>query len=647
MAKQKNRAKSAVHQATDTGLRSTVGKALFAARRAITGIAVFSFFINLLMLTGPIYMLQVYDRVLISGSLSTLGAITVLMALMYLFMGFLEFCRTRVLARIALRFENDMGRRSFKVWLKQGLLGQSAVRHSPMNDLNTLKQFMSGNGPGAFFDLPWIFVYIAVIFVLHWSLGVLAVIGTLILICLALYNEFAIRKPLVESLKMRREEQAFVEQSHRNADAIAAMGMATNIEEKWARLNQKGAKEHLLSTDRSGGNTAMTKAFRMFIQSAILGLGGALAVQQIITPGAMIAGSIILGRALAPVQLAIGQWRGFTAARDSFARLNAFYGVVPEDEESLSLPTPTGLLSVEHLTAAPPGSQTAVLTNVNFTVKPGEGLGIIGPSASGKSTLARMLVGIWGPQKGSVRLDGATFEQWNADELGRHVGYLPQSIELFDGTISANIARFDPNAKDEDIVTAAKLAGVHELVLQLADGYDTYLGEGGSVLSGGQVQRIALARSLYGNPVLVVLDEPNASLDADGDMALTAAIRAMRKRGAAVIVIAHRPSAITAVDTLLVLRDGRQVAYGPKDQVRKEMAEANKKANSKVQGASAKGAPAKNAATKVAGASAAPAQRRSQSGAKSPGAKSSGAKSSGSKSSGAGSKARNAQSEKS
>jgi len=557
--------------APETGLRSTVGKTLMQAKKAITGTAIFSFFINLLMLTGPLYMLQVYDRVLISRSISTLLAISILMAALYGFMGFLEFCRTRVLTRIATGFEKDLGDRSFRIWLKQGVQGRGAHQHSPMNDLYTLKQFMSGNGPGAFFDLPWIVVYVGVIFILHWTLGLIALIGTVILIFIALYNEFATRKPLLESLKLRRQEQAFTLQSHRNADVIESMGMGQNIRNKWASLSDKRAEETLLSTDKAGGTTALTKAFRMFLQSAILGAGGALAVQQIVTPGAMIAGSIILGRAMAPVQMAIGQWRSFNGARDAFSRLNLFFESVEDETENTRLPEPKGHLSVENMIAGPPGAVNATLSGLNFQLSPGSGLGVIGPSASGKSTLARLLVGIWIPQKGTVRLDGASFEQWNRDELGPFIGYLPQTVELFDGSIAQNISRFDSEGSDEALVAAAKMAGVHELILRLDDGYNTYIGEGGVVLSGGQVQRLALARAVYGKPVLVVLDEPNASLDADGDKALTQAIANLRRQGTTVIVMAHRPSAIAAVDQLLVLKDGKQVAFGPKAEVIQEM----------------------------------------------------------------------------
>jgi len=516
-------------------------------------------------------MLQVYDRVLVSRSVSTLLALSILMAAMYLFMGILEFLRSRVLVRVANKFEEDLGERTFDIWMKQGLYGKGAARHAPLQDLSTIRTFLSGNAPGTFFDIPWAPIYIGVIFILHWTLGLVGVFGAIVVLIAALYNEMATKKPLVESIKLRRQEQDFSQQSYRNADAITTMGMGSNVRGRWSGINKQGSQEFQKSSDKAGSSSAFTKAFRMFVQSAILGLGGALAVKQIITPGAMIAASIILGRAMAPIQMVIGQWRGFAAARDAYNRLNTFYDMIPEDEQSLQLPEPKGVLTVSNMSAGPPGAQTAVLAGLNFQLQPGDGLGVIGPSAAGKSTLARLLVGIWLPQKGDIRIDGATFDQWSHDAIGPFIGYLPQEVELIDGTIGENIARFQSEASPESIVKAAQEAGVHDMILHLEDGYDTRVGEGGAVLSGGQVQRVALARALYGDPVLLVLDEPNSNLDADGDAALTRAMANARKRGATVVVMAHRPSAIVAVDKLLMLREGRQVAFGPKEEVLAEV----------------------------------------------------------------------------
>ena len=580
-----------------TGLRSVVGRAVLSARGALTGIAIFSAFINILMLTGPLYMLQVYDRVLISGSAVTLLSLSILMVAMFSFMGFLEFCRGRVLLRVADKFERDLGGRTFDAWMTYGLGGQAAKRAQPLNDISKLRQFISGNAPGTFFDIPWVVVYIGVIFLLHWSLGVMAIIGTIIIFLSALYNEVSTRKPQMESLKFKRAEQIFAQQAHRNTDAVSAMGMGDNMRARWQELNTQGAGEAVRAGDRAGSAQSFTKGFRMIIQSGILGMGGFLAIKGIITPGAMIAGSIILGRALAPVQMAIGQWRGFNAARDAFHRLNAFYDMTDDQVETTSLPKPTGRMDIEHVFAGPPGATRATLSDLNFSLEAGQGLGVIGPSASGKSTLARLLVGIWKPQKGHIRLDGATFDQWNRSEIGPHIGYLPQAVELFDGTIAENIARFNPNASDESVWEAARMAGVHDMVLRLEDGYQTRIGEGGAVLSGGQVQRVALARAVYGRPKLVVLDEPNSNLDAEGDAALAHAIRFLRKAGSTVIVMAHRPSAISEVDQLLMLKDGRQIAFGPKQDVLKSV---TRSAPSQQAPSSNVGAPSKKAAASAA-----------------------------------------------
>ena len=582
------------------GWRSPVGQVLANAKSAFAGVGIFSFFVNLLMLTGPIYMLQVYDRVLLSASMETLIFISVAMVILYFFMGLFDFWRSRVLVRVADEFESLMNGKTFTAWLRKSNGGGEAARSAPLNDVSTLRQFLSGNAPGAFFDLPWVPVFIALIWMLHWTLGVLAIIGAIIICVSAFISSRRTETPLRESLRLRRTEQLFAGAAQRNSEAIEAMGMGENIRARWAQFNTRGAQETVNAADRSGGGTAFTKSFRMFLQSAMLGAGGALAIQQIITPGAMIAGSIILGRALAPVQMLIGQWRQVSAARDAYERLNDFHAGEDEAVQSTQLPEPSGHLTVQNVTAGPPGATRAVLTGLNFEVRPGQGVGVIGPSASGKSTLARLLVGVWSPQRGSVRLDGATFEQWDRTLVGQHIGYLPQSVELFDGTIADNIARFDPNKTDEGVVAAAKWAGVHELILGLPDGYETRVGIGNAVLSGGQNQRVGLARALYGNPKLIVLDEPNANLDHDGDQALTRAIARARKQGAAVVVMAHRPSAIAAVDLILSLKDGKQEAFGPKAEVMAALRERAQQAQEAKKKASGKGAVTKTRAAQTA-----------------------------------------------
>ena len=549
-----------------------VKRALKNSRKALWGVALLSVIINILMLTGPLYMLQIYDRVLSSRSVPTLIALTLLMVGLYAFMWFFEHCRTRITARIGSELDADLGRATFSVWMKQGVYGENTKRVQPLNDLGQLRTFFAGNGPIALFDLPWIPIYILVIFLLHWVLGVIATIGTIIIIIAAIANEFSTRKPLQETTSHKAKSMEYAARAHRNADAIRAMGMQLPIREKWAEENQAYSDANLAGTDRAGSFSSFSKSFRMMLQSGILGAGAALAIVEVITPGAMIAASIIMGRALAPVQSALGQWRNMTLARQAYHRLNQFFAVIPADAERTPLPAPEGYLSVEQAFAAPPGAASPTLFGIDFKLEPGQGLGIIGAAASGKSTLAKLLVGIWMPYNGNVRLDGATFNQWNPNHLGPHIGYLPQTVDLIDGTIGENISRFYPNATPKAIIKAAKRAGVHNMILDFADGYDSYIGEGGLVLSGGQIQRIALARALYGDPALVVLDEPNANLDADGDAALRDAIADLRSRDKTVIVITHRPSALAGLDMVLILHQGKQVAFGKKEDVLKKVA---------------------------------------------------------------------------
>lgn len=551
--------------------RTEVGAALARSKKAFIGVGIFSAFINLLMLTGPIYMLQVYDRVLISGSMSTLVVLSIIMGGLYLFMGVLEWIRSRVLIRIGNEIEKDLAGRTFGVWMTQGLYGKIGARNRPLDDLTTVKSFLGGPAPGALFDIPWAPFFIAVIWYLHWTLGVAALIGAIIITIVAVLNEYTTRKTLLKSRQLMMQSRNVAEQSHRQSDAVMAMGMNRHMLARWNQTHDEGAKLHTEGSDRAGGYSATTKAFRMFVQSSILGAGCALAVIGIITPGMMIAGSIIMGRALAPIQMAIGQWKGFVNARGAYERLNTFYNAIPEAKRPLQLPEPTGRLTVTNLFGAPPASKVAVLQNLNFAVSPGQAVAVVGPSASGKSTLARMLVGIWPAARGEVRLDGATYEQWDRDRLGPYIGYLPQDVELFDGTIRQNISRFNPDATDDAIVAAAKSAAVHEMITSFDGGYDAVIGEGGRILSGGQTQRIALARALFGDPKLIVLDEPNANLDTEGDAALARAILQARTRGASVVVMTHRESALSAVDHLLVLQGGRQVEFGPRDEVMEKM----------------------------------------------------------------------------
>ena len=535
-------------------------------RKAWIGVGVLSLFVNLLMLTGPLYMLQVYDRVITSQSMSTLVALSILMVVMYAFMGFLDFLRSRLLVRIGNYVEKKLGPHTFKSWLTGGLKTPSKVGQRPLQNLTTIKRFLTGSAPTTFFDIPWTPVYIAVIFMIDWTLGVVAVIGAILVLIIAIGAELTTRKRESDANHARAMGTHFSQKVKMNSETVVSMGMVEEMTSRWNALKIDGENSELRASDISGGASAMSKAFRMFLQSAILGFGAALAVQQIISPGAMIAGSIILGRALAPIQMVIGQWRNFIQTKNAYKEINEFYETIPAEAEKVVLPVPTGQISIQNMVAGPPGAKNATLKGINFDLVPGDGLCVIGHSGSGKSSLARLLVGVWLPQRGSVRLDGATLDQWDSDQLGKNIGYLPQTVSLFDGTVGENICRFRENQQPEAIIRAAQIAGIHDFILSLPEGYNTRLGLDGTVLSVGQIQRIALARAVYGDPCLIVLDEPNSNLDAEGDNALNAAINYMRSINKTVIIISHRPIAMASVNKMLVLRDGKQEKFGHKEQ---------------------------------------------------------------------------------
>ena len=536
-------------------------------RKAWFGVAFLSLFVNVLMLTGPLYMLQVYDRVITSQSMSTLVVLSILMVAMYGFMGIMDFLRARILVRIGNYVESELSAPIFKSWLAQGVKGKLAPGQRPLQSLSVIKRFLTGPAPTTFFDIPWTPIYIGVIFMIDWTLGVFAIFGALVVLAIAMVAELGTRKKEKDSQAARSNSNVFTQKIYSNSEAVISMGMADDLTQRWNGIKDTGTKSDLSASDISGGATAVSKAFRMFLQSAILGLGAALAVQQIISPGAMIAGSIILGRALAPIQMVISQWRNWIQTKGAYKDLKSFYENLPPEAEKVELPAPTGKITVSKVSAGPPNAKIATLKNINFDLVPGDGLCILGNSGSGKSSLARLLVGVWMPQMGSVRLNGATFDQWDNAQLGEHIGYLPQTVELFDGTVGENISRFKLEASSDMIIRAARIAGIHDFILSLPEGYNTRLGAGGVVLSVGQVQRMALARAMFGDPCLIVLDEPNSNLDKQGDKALNAAIQYMRGQKKTVIIVSHRQTAIAAVNKVLVLNGGQQEKFGPKEVV--------------------------------------------------------------------------------
>jgi PrtD family type I secretion system ABC transporter len=548
--------------------RSELGDALRACRGAFIGVGAMSCMINLLYLTGSLFMLEVYDRVLPSRSVPTLVGLAILAGGLYVAQGVLDLIRGRILVRVGTALDESLNARVFDTVVRLPLMvGGRNDGLQPLRDLDNVRAFLSSMGPGAFFDLPWLPFYLAICFTFHVLIGLTALIGAVILITLTVVTEYLSRAPAREAVGLAARRNDLASNSRRNAEVLVAMGMSGRLTRRWSEANQSYLAGNQRASDVAGGLGAIAKVMRMTLQSAVLAVGAYLVIHQEATAGIIIAGSILSARALAPVDLAIAHWKGFVAARQSWHRLNRLLESLPAQAPPTLLQSPSKRLSVEAVSIAPPGDQKVIVQDVTFALEAGNGLGIIGPSGSGKSSLVRALVGVWQPFRGKVRLDGAALDQWSSDVLGRHVGYLPQDVELFGGTVAQNICRYDPDASSEAIIAAAKEAGVHQMIIKMREGYDTQIGEQGTSLSAGQAQRVALARALYGDPFLIVLDEPNSNLDTEGDEALTRAVRAARERGAIVVVVAHRPIGIEGVDQLLVLKDGRMQAFGAKETV--------------------------------------------------------------------------------
>ncbi|WP_086956568.1 type I secretion system permease/ATPase [Xenorhabdus innexi] len=544
-------------------------------------IGLFTAFINLLMLVPSIYMLQIYDRVLPSSNIMTLLMLTLITLGMYVISGGLEYIRSQVVIRIGSQFDMCLNQRIYTASYESNLKNGSTDAGQMLNDLSTIRQFLTGSALFAFFDAPWFPVYLGVIFLFSPYLGLLALIGALILIALAILNQWLSHFPLAQASHLSLRSANLASTNLRNAEVIEALGMLPMLRQRWFSLHERFLNFQRIASERSASITAITKTVRMALQSLILGLGGWLAIEGNITPGMMIAGSILMGRALSPIEQLIQAWKSWNAARLSWQRLDSLLKAQPERKSGMTLPDPKGALLLENVSASPPGKIKAakpgeknkpVLQEINLSLEAGDVLGVIGPSASGKSTLARLLVGVWQAQEGVVRLDGADIYQWNKDELGSHIGYLPQDIELFAGTIAENIARFN-EIEAEKVTEAAEKAGVHDLVLNLEQGYDTVIGAGGMGLSGGQKQRIGLARALYGNPSLVVLDEPNSNLDDIGEKALSRAINQLRQQGKTVVVITHRPALLSQTNKVLLLVQGKTKLFGPTQQVMAALAQ--------------------------------------------------------------------------
>jgi ATP-binding cassette, subfamily C, bacterial PrsD len=549
-----------------------IRKAWRATRPLWVHVCLFSGIVNLLMLTGSIYMLQVYDRVLSSRSVPTLVALSLLALAAFLLQGVVDAMRHRLLGRIGAVFDAELSPIAARGLVTMPLLGAKPQESAqPLRDLDSVRSFLASMGPTALIDMPFMPLFLAACFLLHPWLGWLAVFGALLIIGLTLYTERVSKAPSAEMSRSAAIQGLIVESGRRNAEAIAGLGMSRTFADQFDRVHRQHVGDTLVLTENTAFIAAMARVVRMVLQSAVLGLGAYLAINGQVSPGAMIASSILTTRALAPIEVAVAHWKGFVAARQGLARLRHILPRIGSIQKSMSLPTPSQSLRVEELVVVAPGTQRPILQGVTFSLSAGQALGLIGPSGSGKSTLARALVGAWQPVRGAIRFDGALASQWDPDDLGRALGYLPQDIELFDGTIAENIARFHPAATSEEILKAAQDAGADELIRALPQGYETRVGEGGAKLSGGQRQRIALARALYGVPFLLVLDEPNANLDSSGDEALARAVQAVKQRGGVVVIITHRPAGLSRVDLVGALADGKIVAFGPREQVLHQM----------------------------------------------------------------------------
>ncbi|SEG19850.1 type I secretion system permease/ATPase [Jhaorihella thermophila] len=544
--------------------RNELRAARRASRRLILSAGFFSIFVNALMLTGPMFMLQVYDRVLGSRSEETLAALFGLMAFLFLMMGVLDWARGRILARAGARFQALLDRRVFSAVLKKAARGQPIREtENQLKDLEAVQKFFGSNAFGALMDLPWTPLFLVGIMVFHPFLGALAIIGGSISIALTMLNQILTKNPVVVAAATGYKADRYAENLQTEGETIRSLGMQEAAFERWNRVHRNALQQGVRANDLSGSFLVGTKTFRLFLQSAMLGVGAYVVLKGEASPGVMIAASILLGRALAPVDLVVGQWPMVQRARRGWEKLTELLAEVPPDETRIDLPRPKAHLEVEQLTVVPPGARQASLRLVNFEIKPGQAVGVVGPSGAGKSTLARAVTGIWHPAGGKIRLDGAALDQYDPVKLARYIGYLPQRVQLFEGTVAENIARLELEPDSEKVVEAAKRAAAHDMITKLPQGYNTPISMIGTQLSGGQIQRIGLARALYGDPVLLVLDEPNSNLDTEGSNALNEAIRQMKASGGAVLIMAHRQEALRECDMLLVLGDGVRKAWGP------------------------------------------------------------------------------------
>ena len=569
MAKQDKK----IDEVEESELKQTIIK----AKKSIFMAGLFSMFINVLMLVPPLYMLQLYDRVLTSRSESTLYMLTLIVIVLFVTMGLLEVVRSRVLVKFGNRFANILSNRIFESTFELANKKPEAASSRLMGDFTQLRQFLTGNGLFAFFDAPWIPIYIIVLFLFHPYFGFFAIFAAITLVAITFLNEYTTKEKMDNANTLNRDSMMQLEANIRNAEVINAMGMKTNVRKKWEEKYFGFLNAQNDASNKAGIWSNLSKTLRMFFQSMILGLGAYLAVNMELSAGMMIAGSIIMGRALAPLYLMIATWKGFSGARMSYKRIDQLLKDFPKNKEYMELPAPKGFISVEGVYAKPPASNKYTLENLNFSINKGDILGVIGASAAGKSTLARIILGVWPVQIGTVRIDGADISQWDREHLGKYIGYLPQDIELFSGTISENIARFN-EVDSQKVIEAAMKAGVHEMILRLTEGYDTVIGSGAVVLSGGQRQRIGLARAIYDNPVFVVLDEPNSNLDEQGELALLKTVEELKQSGTTVVIITHRPNILKVTNKILIMNSGKIERYASTEEILGAVAKQNQSA---------------------------------------------------------------------
>jgi ATP-binding cassette subfamily C protein len=543
-----------------------LSEAFRATRAGFLTAILFSFFINILAFVGPIYMLQIYDRVITSRNTTTLVVITVIAAYLLIAYALLEKVRSAILVRLGILFAAKAREPLFNAVLRGTIIQPGAGHTQALRDLDTIREFLTGAGLISFCDAPWVPIFVLGCFVLHPWYGYIAAVGAALIFGLAIANELLTRRQLKTASLNSVVASAYASATFRNAEVLHAMGMLRGLRGRWLTKQHEGLHLQAVASDRAGHLIAASKFTRAFLQICILGTGAYLSITQESTPGAMIAASIIMSRALAPVEIAVANWRGFIAARAAYDRIRTLLGLIPEETKKMALPAPSGNISVENVIAGAPGTQDAILHGISFILRPGEALGVVGPSAAGKSSLARVLVGVWSPAVGKVRIDGADLSHWNTEQLGRYIGYLPQDVELFSGSIAENICRFE-ELDEKKVISAATMAGVHDMIQMMPDGYNTQIGDGGHALSGGQRQRIGLSRALYNKPAFIVLDEPNSNLYAEGEAALLSAVQQLRQEGSTLVLITHKTNILAIVDKILVIAQGRIQGFGQRDEI--------------------------------------------------------------------------------